>query len=262
MRNKYSSYIGVISKILQGIKVLGHKNHVHNILGCGSVNLFSKAHNTVAKTINNCQTLASNTRSSKCFTLSIGFGSSNNRDLLSLGFVNRGIFHPLCFHNGIHSVLDFRSRINIGDKGLENFKTIAGHNLIEFLLHCASNLVLGLKEFIKGNLWHSRTNDIKDIVLDLRARVGQRIVSGEDFIWDNLVLDRTHHLNKDIILGFGFALNVELLDPQRDQTRDFLKTGIHAVATRRSGLYKATPLLNHTNRSLRDSETTTHYFLE
>jgi hypothetical protein len=51
---------------------------------------------------------------------------------------------------------------------------------------------------------------------DLLSRVGQRIKRLVDIFADYLVLDRDYRGEKDVVFGFGFDANVELLDAKGD----------------------------------------------
>ena len=76
------------------------------------------------------------------------------------------------------------------------------------------NVILTGKRFIQLEFGNRRSDHVKDITLNLSAWIRESIESLVSGRLDDAILDRNGHVDKDIVLGFRLANDVELLDTE------------------------------------------------
>ena len=76
------------------------------------------------------------------------------------------------------------------------------------------NVILTGKRFIQLEFGNRRSDHVKDITLNLSAWIRESIESLVGGRLDDAILDRNGHVDKDIVLGFRLANDVELLDTE------------------------------------------------
>ena len=93
------------------------------------------------------------------------------------------------------------------------------------LEYCQGNVILTGKRFVQFEFGNRRTDHIKDIALNLSARIRQSIKCFVGGILNDAILDRYRNVDEDIVFGLGLANNVELLDAetQLEQPSYFLR---------------------------------------
>lgn len=98
-----------------------------------------------------------------------------------------------------------------------------------------------LEDVIELDLGHPGPHDVEDERRDLTIRVFELVKRIVDLLRQDEVLDRHHHLDEHVVLGFGLDSDVQLLDAQVDAPDHPIDerhldveagTGLHTVLSR------------------------------
>ena len=226
-----------LSNISDAVKVLSQEQKVHDVLGRSTLHSLAKVHNRRPQPVHNRLALLGNADTAEVLGLGLGLRPLHLQDLVTLGTLGNGKFQTLGGVNLIHSVFHPLVGVEVGNERLEDLISIPAHGHGEGLLHGHSQILLGLKDGIELEGGELRADHIVNVGGNLTGGVGQGVKGLEHLFAEDLILDRHHGGNEDIIRRFCLHPNVELLDTEGESSNELL---VGAADESQAGLAEAT----------------------
>lgn len=139
----------------------------------------------------------------------------------------------------IHSIFHPLVGVEVGNERLEDLVSIPTHGLGKGSLHGQGQVLLGLEDGIKLEGRKLGADHIVNVGGNLAGGVGQAVKGLEHLFSENLVLNRHHGSDKDVIRRLGLDPDVELLDTEGESSDELL---VGAADESKAGLTEATVL--------------------